>query len=87
MNVFLTTVGVFCVLHIVPAHPWLAPPITQWLEVLEAKETEGYSPPTEYGTRLKRLKQLLEQVKKIAAEQEQAEKKLEEMMGKFEYLE
>ena len=73
MNVFLITAGVFCVLHIVPAHPWLPPPIAQWLE-LEAKENQVYSMPEEQALLVKRI-QALE--KSILARKKQMMRNLE----------
>lgn len=57
MNVFLITVGVFCVLHLVPEPPWLDPPITQWLEQ-EAKEKQVCSVYEERERLVKRIEKL-----------------------------
>ena len=76
MKVFLITWGVFCILHIVPEPPLLAPPIAQWLE-LEAKKNQGYSVYEEQERLIERLQVLL-------AKKKQAEKKLEEMMRNLE---
>lgn len=97
MRVFLITWFLFCVLITVygtscagtrSSSPLPDPPISQQLGL---KETEGCSPPTEYETRRKQRKQLVERAKALAekkkkrqAEKKQAEKKLEKMMDNLE---
>ena len=66
MNVFLITLGAFCVLHIAPAPPLLDPPIAQWLE-LEVKENQGgsvYEEPERLAERIQALAKAIQAGKK-----------------------